>query len=185
MPPAQVSRACSSILGYSESELIGTSPYSLIHPDDMDRVRQAYGAGAEQVRRQREGDTGADGYADALIAAHTASIACVARWRRRDGSYTHVESTVQWRSLSGSETVVTSISRDVSARMQLEQERSSALERHELLAQVTVPPPFRLLVFTALPIHSPPLPSSRLDTPGFPGATSTCSLSVCRAEPDT
>ena len=66
-----VSPRCMSLLGYSPLELVGKSPYDLIHPDDVERASRSHGM---------------------LLSGPTA---VGYRIRRKDGSYAEVETVSQ------------------------------------------------------------------------------------------
>ncbi|HVJ52629.1 MAG TPA: PAS domain S-box protein, partial [Aliidongia sp.] len=66
-----VSPACRTLLGFAPEELVGVSPYILIHPEEAAEV-EAY------VRR---------------VAVGVAEPTCIYRLRRKDGSYIWVEAT--------------------------------------------------------------------------------------------
>ncbi len=120
-----VSPSSRALLGYEPHELEGTPSFDLVHPDDVQRVRDALRALAE-----------------------TGTITVTCRIRRKNGSYVHLESTdkaVRDES-TGRIIEVQSVSRDVTARQAAEAEvrrlaelKSDfvALVSHELRAPLT------------------------------------------------
>ncbi len=97
-----VSPACLPILGYHPRDLVGTSCWELIHPDDLAGLRAASPDGPRVQER-----------ADITL-----------RHRRRDGRYVSLSSSVRpvRDDITGEITEYVSVSRDVSERVRLEQE---------------------------------------------------------------
>jgi PAS domain S-box-containing protein len=107
------SPASRALLGYRPEELLGTSAYGYLHPDDADALRR----------------TDADG--GTFLSAGTA----ITRVRRKDGSYCWFESSarVVRHPLSGELQEVIVVSRDITARRQTEE----SLRRYEFIANAS------------------------------------------------
>ncbi len=95
------SPACRTLLGYDASELVGRQGLDLVHPDDVDRVR-------EYFRGILEGTS----YPTAQF-----------RIRREDGTYTWFETNCKGVAdpISGETTEVISVTRDISERKMAEE----------------------------------------------------------------
>jgi len=98
-----VSPSCLNILGYTQSELIGTSPYAIMHPDDMQPVRGGLHEGTLR------GNT--DGMSEL-------------RMRHKDGHYVWVEtrSTPIFDEKGTTVVKMQSTSRDITERKRNEQQ---------------------------------------------------------------
>jgi PAS domain S-box-containing protein len=104
------SPASRTLLGFRPEELLGTSLYGYIHPDDVDRIRTT------------------DREAGIVLSQGTASY----RIRKKDGSYTWFESTAKivHHPLTGRAQEVIAVSRDVSDRRLTD----DTLRRYEFIA---------------------------------------------------
>ncbi|MEP6923688.1 MAG: PAS domain-containing protein [Pyrinomonadaceae bacterium] len=103
-----VSPSSSSLLGYKPEELIGKSPYELIHPDEVNCVREDM----HQPLLKGETDLSAD-----------------YRMRRKSGEFVWVETMAQI--IAGADDKpeqLLTVSRDISKRKTAEKERSDAQE---------------------------------------------------------
>ena len=102
-----VSPSVISLLGYKPEELIGTSPYAIIHPDSFSDVEQAH----DESRKKRENTV-------------------VYKMRRKDGQYIWVESTAKTMShIDNNPTEIVVISRNITYRKTIEEDlmRKNAL----------------------------------------------------------
>ncbi|MGE3820059.1 MAG: PAS domain S-box protein, partial [Isosphaeraceae bacterium] len=108
-----VSPASKPVTGYLPRELLGRSPYELIHPDDLDHVRQAH----------------------ALMLESDEPRAVTLRSRRPDGSFVWLETTARAirEPTTAAVTEIQCATRDVTPRKQAEQELR---EQRELLQAV-------------------------------------------------
>ena len=97
------SPACRPLLGYEPEELVGSSVFDMIHPEDLRVVKGAHAIspGPEQVRTVEY------------------------RVRRKDGSHVWFESTS--REVRGLATEVVAVSRDITERKRAESERARLL----------------------------------------------------------
>jgi PAS domain S-box-containing protein len=97
------SPACRPLLGYEPEELVGSSVFDLIHPEDLRVVRGTHAISPEpaQVRTVEY------------------------RVRRKDGSHAWLESTS--RTIRGPATEVVAVSRDITERKRAESERARLL----------------------------------------------------------
>ncbi|MGL5058784.1 MAG: response regulator, partial [Microcoleus sp.] len=115
-----VSPACRALLGYEPEEMIGKEPNKFFHPDDIEKISRAH----SKVM--------------ALPATYTVSY----RIRRKDGKYTWFETTS--RTINHPETgkvqEIISVSRDISERMQTEQEIRESESAIKALYQVISAP---------------------------------------------
>jgi len=104
------SPASRSLLGYRPEELLGTSAYGYIHPDDAERIRRI------------------DADAGHYLSARTESY----RFRRKDGTYVWFETTSRLVHApdTGDLREITAVSRDISARKLIE----ATLRRYEFIA---------------------------------------------------
>jgi PAS domain S-box-containing protein len=104
------SPASRALLGFRPEELLGTSAYGYLHPDDTDAIRRA----------DADGGT--------FLSAGTAMY----RVRRKDGAYVWFESSarVVRHPLTGEVQEVIVVSRDITARRRAEE----ALRRYEFIA---------------------------------------------------
>ncbi len=98
-----VSPACRPITGFSPAQLVGRSPYELIHPDDLAEVHRVHSA---------------------LLAADKEVFTVTYRGRRREGSYVWMETTTRaFRDpATGSVVEIQCSTRDITLRKQVEQE---------------------------------------------------------------
>jgi two-component system, cell cycle sensor histidine kinase and response regulator CckA len=96
-----------AVLGHGPSELLGTTAFDLIHPEDLPRILEHF-----------QGDHASDVY----------------RFRHKDGSWRWLESTGSRFRTSGGEERGVVISRDVTERRKAEQDKSR-LESHLRHAQ--------------------------------------------------
>ena len=98
-----------NILGYDPEDMIGIKGLSLVHPDDLERITRIYLEGIEQCWREKYFET---------------------RTRHKDGHYVDME--LRARLLNDSQgKVIGAIwaARDITKRLQLEQERKQAEEK--------------------------------------------------------
>lgn len=104
-----VSPACRELLGYEPEELLGTNPYDLLHPDDVEDVRATH---------------------DALLVSPEPSTVTY-RLRRRDGRYGWFETTTQSirDPVIGEVRELQSTTRDVTPRMEAEARFRTAFEK--------------------------------------------------------
>jgi PAS domain S-box-containing protein len=113
------SPACRTLLGYAPEELVNRSYYDLIHPDDIDAVR-------EQIRASSGSDSG-------LTVSY--------RVRRKDGDYVWLETTLRnpVEAAGGMSSEVAAASRDVSQRKRTERMRQDlvAMLSHDLKNPLT------------------------------------------------
>lgn len=98
-----VSPSCAQLIGYSPQEMQGTNAYDYFHPDDVDQVRQKHRALSPQQPQFKD----------------------LHRYRRRDGSYIWFEAVGQLviPEDKPDSAYIVGISRDVTARIQAEQQR--------------------------------------------------------------
>ncbi|HHV40196.1 MAG TPA: PAS domain S-box protein [Bacteroidales bacterium] len=87
------------VLGYSVEELLHTSYFDLIHPEDVEATKHS----VSQLRKQNE------------------VLDLVNRYRRKDGTYRYIE----WRSKPKGE-LVYAAARDITERMQMENELAAS-----------------------------------------------------------
>ena len=102
-----VSPSVISLLGYTPEELIGKSPYSLIHPESFNDVEKAH-----EASKRRETNT------------------VVYKMKRKDGQYIWVESTAKTMShIDNKPTEIVVISRNITYRKTIEEDlmRKNAL----------------------------------------------------------
>ena len=98
-----VSPACRLLTGYTPAQLLGRSPYELIHPDDLAEVHRVH----------------------STILASTDTLFTVAyRGRRREGSYVWLETTTRAvrDPATGRVVEIQCTTRDITLRKQVEQE---------------------------------------------------------------
>ncbi len=97
---------CKEVLGYDPEEVVGTTPFALLHPDDIERAVASYLSGVE---------------------AEASRTMAPYRVRHRDGSWRWLEGGVSfpYRIADGTLHFIT-VSRDITERLQAEH------ERHEL-----------------------------------------------------
>ncbi len=108
----EVSPACEELLGYSQEELMGMSPYELFHPDDHEKIFKSYASIKEPPH------------------IHKVDY----RIKHQDGNYIWFETTSSLMK-EEDETMVVSFSRDITKRKKTEQKLETALEsREQLLA---------------------------------------------------
>ncbi len=101
-----VSPSSFALLGYQPDELVGTSPYDLIHPDETNCVRE------EMHERLLKGETG---------------VTSDYRIRSKSGEYVWVETIAQIiNDKEGRPSQFLTVSRDISKRKIAEQERTAA-----------------------------------------------------------
>lgn len=97
-----VTPSVKSILGYTDDELIGTSPYQYLHPEDIDKVR------SESHDRALEG--------------MTTETRVEYRFRKKDGNYTWLQTqATPVLDPSGAVIELLTVSRDINDRKQHEQ----------------------------------------------------------------
>jgi PAS domain S-box-containing protein len=114
-----ISNAAQGLLGYGEGELERRSPLEFIHPDDQIRVELAYRVVLEQPISN-----------------------CVSyRLRKRDQSYIWIESTLRLvvtdAEANMNSAQIVAVSRDVTARREVEAELQSSAERLRLAIEST------------------------------------------------
>lgn len=111
-----VSPSVTAVLGYTAQELIGSNPYTLVHPDDIDDILKK---GQEAFNRGEDPPP------------------IIYRIRKKDGSYTWFESTNRAiKDKDGKNTQSVSISRDITQRLNTERalQNTQRLESLALLA---------------------------------------------------
>lgn len=112
-----VSPSAETLLGYTPDELVGTSPYDLFHPEDVERVRD------EAHARLLKGETG---------------IVIEYRMRDKKGEYCWFESMAQTVTATSGEVIqLQTVSRDISKRKEAETETREAQEElaHLLMSE--------------------------------------------------
>jgi PAS domain S-box-containing protein len=98
-----VSPSCEKVLGYKPEEVTGTTPFGLLHPDDVEYLAELF------LKR--------------LTARHPPSADHLFRARHRDGSWRWLQGGgVNFRTLEG-ETHIVSVTRDVTDRLRAAEER--------------------------------------------------------------
>ncbi|MGI9034884.1 MAG: PAS domain-containing sensor histidine kinase [Pyrinomonadaceae bacterium] len=101
-----VSPSSETLLGYRPEELVGTSPYNLIHPEEVNCVRE------DMHERLLKGET---------------DLTIDYRQRKKSGEYVWVETMAQIiKDADGKSSQILTVSRDVSTRKRAEQERAAA-----------------------------------------------------------
>jgi two-component system cell cycle sensor histidine kinase/response regulator CckA len=96
------SPTCKDVLGYEPQEVVGTTPFALVHPDDIERTVAVYLAGVE---------------------SESAQTTSPYRVRHRDGSWRWLEGVgFPYRTSEGELHFVT-VSRDVTERLKEERQR--------------------------------------------------------------
>jgi rsbT co-antagonist protein RsbR len=110
-----ISPACQHLLGYTPDELLGQQPGALVHPDDQ-------AAFQEQQRSAR---------------SHPHSMAGTFRYRRKDGTYTWLETSNHAITdpVTGALVEVYTSSRDVSSRKQIQQALNNSETRFRHMAE--------------------------------------------------
>lgn len=109
-----VSPSSQTLLGYAPDELVGTSPYDLIHPEEVECVREEAHA--------------------ALLSGESSALTVEYRMRDKKGDYCWFETVAQTLpSIGGTVVQLQTVSRDVSKRKEAEE---AAREAHENLAQL-------------------------------------------------
>jgi PAS domain S-box-containing protein len=108
-----VSPACSDILGYAESDLLGTQPFGMIHPDDVDRFRAACAS---------------------LLNGEQAHAMTTVRKRHRDGRWRWIETMMRAyrNSQSGEIEGIVKTLRDITARKEIEELLTQRTQQLEL-----------------------------------------------------
>jgi PAS domain S-box-containing protein len=113
-----VSPSSETLLGYSPDELVGTSPYDLFHPEDVERLRD------EAHARLLKGETG-------IIVEY--------RMRDKKGEYCWLETMAQTVTVATNGEVIQlqTVSRDISKRKEAETETREAQEElaHLLMSE--------------------------------------------------
>lgn len=103
-----VSPSSFELLGYTPEELIGTSPYNLIHADEIVCVRD------DTHARLLEGET---------------DLTVIYRMRRKSGEYVWLETMAQAvKDKAGKIAQLLTVSRDITKRREAEEERAAAQE---------------------------------------------------------
>ena len=113
-----ISPSCRRLLGYEPEDLLGTDPYALFYPDDLERIRtEAH-------------DKALDGQA---------AVSVTYRIRKKSGEYTWFETLTEPILDEGSQVVrLQTSSRDVSERKRVERVLAdAALAKAEFLAEVS------------------------------------------------
>lgn len=112
-----VSPSSETLLGYTPDELVGTSPYDLFHPEDVERLRD------EAHAKLLKGETG---------------IVIEYRMRDKTGEYCWFETMAQTVTASSGEVIqLQTVSRDISKRKEAETETREAQEElaHLLMSE--------------------------------------------------
>ncbi|MGC9504082.1 PAS domain S-box protein [Baaleninema sp.] len=106
------SPACRTLLGYDPEDLIGRSAYEFFHPEDLRAIQQSH----QNILNLPDVQT------------------VTYRVRRHDGSYIWFETTSRTvRDDSGRVKEIVAVSRDVSARKQVEDSLKASLQEKEIL----------------------------------------------------
>ena len=104
-----ISPSCQEVLGYRPKQLIGTTPFGLLHPDDVERLAQRF---LERLTSEQSRERGE-----------------IFRVRHRDGSWRWLEGGgVNFETLDG-EIHIVSVSRDITDRIRAEEGRRKLEER--------------------------------------------------------
>ena len=104
-----VSPSFERILGYAAEDLIGTTPFAMIHPDDVERLAEAFQTRLHVTRAPGHGE--------------------MYRVRHRDGSWRWLQGGgINYRAADG-ELRILSVSRDITEKRQREEERGRFEER--------------------------------------------------------
>jgi PAS domain S-box-containing protein len=113
-----ISPSCRRLLGYEPEELIGTDPYDLFHPGDLERIRSTAH--------------------DKALEGHGA-VSVIYRIRKKSGEYTWFETLTEPILDEGNEVVrLQTASRDVSERKRVERVLAEAARaKAEFLAEVS------------------------------------------------
>jgi PAS domain S-box-containing protein len=96
------SPTCKDVLGYDPEEVVGTTPFVLLHPDDVDRAVATFLSGVEEETPQK-----------------TAPY----RVRHRDGSWRWLDGVALPYRIAGGALHFITVSRDITERLQTEQEQ--------------------------------------------------------------
>ena len=113
-----ISPSCRRLLGYEPEEILGTDPYDLFHPEDLERIR------TEAHDKALEGQ---------------AAVSVIYRIRKKSGEYTWFETVTEPILDEGGEVVrLQTSSRDVSERKRVERVLAEAARaKAEFLAEVS------------------------------------------------
>jgi PAS domain S-box-containing protein len=113
-----ISPSCRRLLGYEPEELLGTNPYDLFHPEDLERIR------TEAHDKALEGQ---------------GAVSVIYRIRKKSGEYTWFETLTEPILDEGGEVVrLQTSSRDVSERKRVERVLAEAARaKAEFLAEVS------------------------------------------------
>ena len=113
-----ISPSCRRLLGYEPEDLLGTDPYDLFHPDDLERIR------TEAHDKALEGQ---------------AAVSVIYRIRKKSGEYTWFETLTEPILDEGGQVVrLQTSSRDVSERKRVERVLADAARaKAEFLAEVS------------------------------------------------
>ena len=113
-----ISPSCRRLLGYEPEDLLGTDPYDLFHPDDLERIR------TEAHDKALEGQ---------------AAVSVTYRIRKKSGEYTWFETLTEPILDEGGQVVrLQTSSRDVSERKRVERVLADAARaKAEFLAEVS------------------------------------------------
>jgi PAS domain S-box-containing protein len=113
-----ISPSCRRLLGYASEELLGTDPYDLFHPEDLERIR------TEAHDKALEGQ---------------GAVSVIYRIRKKSGEYTWFETLTEPILDEGGELVrLQTASRDVSERKRVERVLADAARtKAEFLAEVS------------------------------------------------
>jgi two-component system sporulation sensor kinase A len=106
-----ISPSVKTILGFAPKEMIGKSPHDYIHPDDLEKLKKQYKFGFENM-----------------------SKLFTYRFRRKNGSFVWIESTIKilHDELTGEVNEIVSVSRDIEERINTQNQ----LRKSEKLAVV-------------------------------------------------
>ncbi len=106
------------VLGYDPEELDGNSVFPFVHPDDLNRVREAFQYGLEHPNE---------------------AVTLEYRFRHRDGRWIYLEAVGQNRLEDPDIAAIVVNSRDVSERKRIEAQRDALSNLGRRLSSITVP----------------------------------------------
>ena len=109
------SQAAEALTGYRSEELVGVQPFERFHPEDLPQIEKGH----------------------ALMLDTSGSWVVTYRWRHRDGRYVWLETTsrVMPPARVGGESQIVAVTRDATARKQVEQALRYSETRYRALAE--------------------------------------------------